>query len=104
MALLYIYIQTASSISKLGARMIRFGCKTLKLAVQDEIIGNDSENDEDPNPDSDSSVMTKKIVMMMMWLTLLVMMITIVIRMMIKLMGHQIVIWVMKQTIVKNSM
>ena len=29
--------------------------KTLKLAVQDEIIGNDSEDDEDPNPDSDSS-------------------------------------------------
>ena len=32
------------------------------------------------------------------------MMIIIVIRMIIKLMGHQIVIWVMKQTIVKNSM
>ena len=29
--------------------------KTLKLAVQDEIIGNDGEDDEDPNPDSDSS-------------------------------------------------
>ena len=50
------------------------------------------------------TVMTKKIVIMMMWLTLLVMMITIVLRMMIELMGHQIVVWVMKQTVVKNSM
>ena len=29
--------------------------KTLKLTVQDEIIGNDGEDDEDPNHDSDSS-------------------------------------------------